>query len=234
MHTREQRSPLLEVRQLKKQFHLHLVDGRIIEPFADLSFQVEKGELFIISGKSGIGKTTILKCIYRTYLTTSGDIWYDSQFFGRVNIATASEEVVMKLREHELAFCSQFLKVLPRVPAVAVAAEPLVRLGMAREEAHREAEKWLRRLGIEESRWQASPVTFSGGEQQRLNLARAFIARPRFLLLDEPTASLDAISKSIVLEMIGEARAAGVTILTVSHDTTTMEPLADKIYWLNV
>jgi alpha-D-ribose 1-methylphosphonate 5-triphosphate synthase subunit PhnL len=232
MHNVEQTQPILEVCHLKKAFHLHLVDGRVIEPFVDISFQVGKGELFMISGKSGIGKTTILKCIYRTYLTTGGDIWYSSQHFERVNMATASEDTVMKLREHELAFCSQFLKVLPRVPAIDVTAEPLVQRGMERSEARKEAERWLRRLGIEQSRWQASPVTFSGGEQQRLNLARAFIARPRFLLLDEPTASLDATSKSIVLEMIREARGAGVTILTVSHDTAAMAPLADNVYWL--
>ena len=224
---------MLDVRQLKKDFHMHLVDGRIIEPFSDLSFVVRRGELFMISGKSGAGKTTILKCIYRTYLTTSGEIWYDSQQFGRVDIALASEDIVMQLRERELGFCSQFLKVLPRVPAIDVTAEPLVRRGMLREEARDEAARWLRRLGIEESRWQASPITFSGGEQQRLNLARAFIAAPRLLLLDEPTASLDAVSKAIVVEMISEARAAGVTILTVSHDTAAMQPIADEIFWLN-
>ncbi|HYU73825.1 MAG TPA: ATP-binding cassette domain-containing protein [Ktedonobacteraceae bacterium] len=144
-----------------------------------------------------------------------------------------SEDVVVKLRERELGFCSQFLKVLPRVSAIDVTAEPLVRCGMPREDARNEATRWLRRLGIEESRWQASPITFSGGEQQRLNLARAFIAAPRFLLLDEPTASLDVVSKSIVLEMISEARTAGVTILTVSHDTAAMQPIADEIYWLD-
>lgn len=224
---------MLDVRQLKKDFHMHLVDGRIIEPFSDLSFVVRRGELFMISGKSGAGKTTILKCIYRTYLTTSGAIWYDSQQFGRVDIALASEDIVMQLRERELGFCSQFLKVLPRVSAIDVTAEPLVRRGMRREEARAEATRWLRRLGIEESRWQASPITFSGGEQQRLNLARAFIAAPRLLLLDEPTASLDAVSKAIVLAMISEARAAGVTILTVSHDTAAMQPIADEILWLN-
>lgn len=232
MHTIKQTQPILEVCHLTKAFHLHLVDGRSIEPCADISFQVGNGELFMISGKSGIGKTTVLKCIYRTYLTTSGDIWYNSQSFERVNIATASEELVLQLREHELAFCSQFLKVLPRVPAVDITAEPLIRRGMARAEARAEAERWLQRLGIEQSRWQASPVTFSGGEQQRVNLARAFIARPRLLLLDEPTASLDAMSKLIVLEMIREARAAGMTILAVSHDTAAMEPLADHVYWL--
>ena len=232
MYQGEQTQPILEVCHLKKTFHLHLVDGRLIEPFADVSFRVERGQFFLISGKSGIGKTSILKCIYRTYLTTSGEIWYASHLFGRVDIAAASEKTVRELREHELAFCSQFLHILPRVSALDVTAEPLVRLGLERSEARAEARRWLRRLGIEESRWQASPITFSGGEQQRLNLARAFIACPRFLLLDEPTASLDALSKSIVLEMMSEARAAGVTILTVSHDIATMERLADNVYWL--
>ncbi len=225
---------LLEVRNLVKQFQLHLVDGRIITPFAGISFIVRPGQLFVISGKSGIGKTTILKCIYRTYLTTSGAIWYDSALFGRVDMVTATEETVIQLREQELGFCSQFLKALPRVPALDITAEPRVRRGVEREQAREMAAHWLRRLGIEESRWQASPVTFSGGEQQRLNLARAFIADPRLLLLDEPTASLDAISKSIVLEMIAEAKARGVTILTVSHDTESLNALADEMYWLKI
>jgi alpha-D-ribose 1-methylphosphonate 5-triphosphate synthase subunit PhnL len=228
----ERTQPILEVRQLKKDFHMHLIDGRILRPFADLSFQVQKGQLFMIGGKSGAGKTTILKCVYRTYLTTGGAIWYESQQFGRVNIATAPEEMIIKLRARELGYCSQFLKILPRVPALDVTAEPLIRCGVPRQEALGQAAQWLRRLDIEESRWQASPMTFSGGEQQRLNLARAFIAAPRFLLLDEPTASLDAISKSIVLEMISEAKRAGVTILAVSHDTAVMEPLADEIFHL--
>ena len=228
----DQLQPILAVRKLKKDFHMHLVDGRIIEPFSDITFDVESGKLFIISGKSGAGKTSILKCIYRTYLTTSGEIWYSSRLFGRVNIATASEDVVVRLRERELGYCSQFLKVLPRVPAVDVTAEPLIRCGISPADAQSEAAKWLKRLGIEESRWQASPVTFSGGEQQRLNLARAFIAAPRLLLLDEPTASLDARSKAIVLEMIGEAKAAGVTIVTVSHDTASLASLADDSFVL--
>lgn len=224
--------PLLEVCHLKKDFHMHLVDGRLIEPLHDISFQVKPGTLFIIKGKSGAGKTSILKCIYRTYLTTSGDIWYNSKEYGRVNIAIAHEDVVVKLRERELGFCSQFLRVLPRVSAIDVTAEPLVKLGMEREAARDEAMRWLARLGIEESRWQASPVTFSGGEQQRLNLARAFIAAPRLLLLDEPTASLDPLSKSIVLDMIGEAKATGVTILTVSHDVESLQVLAEQMYAL--
>ncbi len=213
---------------------MHLVDGRVISPFIDISFQVRPGQLFMIGGKSGAGKTTILKCVYRTYLTTGGAIWYDSQLYGRVNIATASEAIITKLRTRELGYCSQFLRVLPRVPALDVTAEPLIGCGVPRQEALQEAARWLKRLQIEESRWQASPITFSGGEQQRLNLARAFIAAPRFLLLDEPTASLDTVSKSIVLEIISEAKRAGVTILAVSHDIVSMQSLADEVYQLEV
>jgi alpha-D-ribose 1-methylphosphonate 5-triphosphate synthase subunit PhnL len=223
---------LLEVENLHKQFELHLLDGRVIEPFARISFKAWHGRLMLISGKSGAGKTTILKCIYRTYLTNGGHIWYNSPEFGRLDLATSSEAVILRLREHELGYCSQFLKVLPRVPALDVAAEPLLRQGVSLAEARERASGWLARLGIEESRWQAYPVTFSGGEQQRLNVARAFIASPRLLLLDEPTASLDAHSKAIVLEMIKEAKAAGVAIVTVSHDTEALKSLADEVYLL--
>src|ERR1700730_11969541 len=118
MQTIEQTRPILEVCQFKKDFHMHLIDGRILKPFANLSFQVQKGQLFMIGGKSGAGNTTILKCIYRTYLTTSGAIWYESQQFGRVNIATASEAMIIKLRARELGYCSQFLKILTRVRAL--------------------------------------------------------------------------------------------------------------------
>jgi alpha-D-ribose 1-methylphosphonate 5-triphosphate synthase subunit PhnL len=220
-------APILEVRDLAKAFTLHTVDGRVIQPLSGISFAVQPGALFLIRGKSGIGKTTILKCIFRTYLATGGEIWYNSALYGRVDLKTASEAAIIALREHELGYSSQFLKVLPRVAALDVTAEPLVRRGMDRTAAREEAVRWLQRLEIEESRWQASPIAFSGGEQQRLNIARAFIATPRLLLLDEPTASLDPRSKSIVLEMIAEARALGVTVLTVSHDVEQLEMLAD-------
>src|SRR5437762_2414135 len=132
---------------------------------------IEHIQYIKISSKSGMVKTTILKCIYRTCLTTSGNIWYDSQYFDRMNIATASEDIVMKLREHELSFYSQFLKVLPRISAVDVTVEPLIQRGMERSEARKEVERWQRRLGIEQSCWQARPVIFSSGKPQRLNLA---------------------------------------------------------------
>jgi alpha-D-ribose 1-methylphosphonate 5-triphosphate synthase subunit PhnL len=220
-------TPLLEVRDLSKRFQLHLLDGRVLEAFHDISFTVSPGELFLISGVSGAGKTSILKCIYRTYLATIGQIWFDSLLLGRLDMAMAPESVVVKLRERELGYCSQFLKVLPRVSALDVVAEPLLRRGVTRDAASDRAANWLRRLGIGDWLWMASPLTFSGGEQQRVNLARAFIGHPRLLLLDEPTASLDSTSKGIVIESIAEAKAEGVTIITVSHDREAIVGIAD-------
>ena len=225
-------APLLEVDNLQKQFQMHLLDGRLIEPFEGISFRVWSGKLMLVGGKSGAGKTTVLKCIYRTYLSSGGHIWFMSDEFGRLDVAAAPERTVLRLREHEIGYCSQFLKVLPRVSALDLAAEPLLRQGWELEAARAEAGRWLARLGIEESRWQAYPVTFSGGEQQRLNLIRAFITAPRLLLLDEPTASLDAKSKEIVLDLIAEAKTAGVAIVTVSHDLAAIQALADDTYRL--
>jgi alpha-D-ribose 1-methylphosphonate 5-triphosphate synthase subunit PhnL len=160
-------------------------------------------------------------------LISTGEIWFDSVQFGCIDIAQAADSVILRLREREIGYCSQFLKVLPRVSAIDVISEPLIRQGMSQVDAHEQACQWLTRLGIREALWHASPVTFSGGEQQRINLGRAFIAAPRLLLLDEPTASLDANSKQIVVDMIHHARTNGTAVLTVSHDLDTLVKLAD-------
>ena len=228
-----EKRPILDVQELRKQFVLHMNGGSTIEPLDGISFRVVPGTVFLISGKSGAGKTSILKCIYRTYLTTAGAILYESQVLGRVDLATADEATIRALREQEIGYCSQFLRVLPRVSALDIAAEPMLRRGVAEDEARARAAGWLARLDVAESRWQAYPVTFSGGEQQRLNVIRALIAAPRLLLLDEPTASLDTYSKSIVLDMIADAKRAGVTIVVVSHDSQAFEGLADDGYMMD-
>jgi alpha-D-ribose 1-methylphosphonate 5-triphosphate synthase subunit PhnL len=224
---------MLEVWELSKLFRRHLLGGQVLEALNGISFAVSPGELFLISGVSGAGKTSILKCIYRTYLATTGTIWFDSLLFGRLDMAAAPETIVIKLRERELGYCSQFLKVLPRVSSLEVVSEPLLRSGIAREAARDLAAYWLRRLRIAESHWMASPLTFSGGEQQRVNLARALIGHPRLLLLDEPTASLDSDSKEIVIESIAEAKTGGVTIITVSHDREAIASIADAGFSLS-
>lgn len=218
---------LLDVQELHKAFTLHLIDGRTLAPLQGVSFRVAPQEHFLIYGRSGIGKTSILKCIYRSYLATEGRIWFDSQRYGRIDLVQAGESVVLQLREREIGYCSQFLRVLPRVPAIDVICEPLYRQGIPRDEAHAIGRQWLRDLGIRPHLWQASPVTFSGGEQQRINLGRAFIAAPRLLLLDEPTASLDGDAKQVVVGMIRAAQARGTAVISVSHDLAVLGPCAD-------
>ncbi|MDW8405909.1 ATP-binding cassette domain-containing protein, partial [Chloroflexus sp.] len=153
---------LLEVCNLHKSFTLHLIDGRVITPVRDVSLSVAAGEHLLIYGRSGMGKTSILKCIYRTYLPTAGHIWFDSQQFGRIDLSRAAESVILSLREREIGFCSQFLRVLPRVSALDTLCEPLYRQGMDRAAAQAIGREWLQRLGISPALWQASPLTFSG------------------------------------------------------------------------
>jgi alpha-D-ribose 1-methylphosphonate 5-triphosphate synthase subunit PhnL len=221
-------TPLLQVRDLNKSFFLHMIDGRKIDPIKQVSFDVAPNQHFLIWGRSGVGKTSILKCVYRSYLASSGEIWFDSHQFGKVDLVKSDESTILRLRQHEIGYCSQFLKVLPRVAALDVITEPLMRNGIERQAAYEKGRDWLERLGIKEGLWHASPVTFSGGEQQRINLGRAFIAAPRLLLLDEPTASLDSNSKQIIVDMIDYARANGTAVLTVSHDLDTLAKLADN------
>lgn len=221
-------TPIVEVRDLNKSFVLHLIDGRTISPVQSMSFTVFPGQHFLIWGRSGVGKTSVLKCIYRTYISTSGSILYHSAHHGVIDMTTIPERVVLELREQEIGYCSQFLKVLPRVSALDIMTEPLRRMGMDKEQAREQGSGWLTRLRIAPHLWQASPVTFSGGEQQRINLGRAFIGKPRLLLLDEPTASLDSGSKQIVLDLIHDAKAHGTTVVTVSHDIDTLSTLADQ------
>jgi alpha-D-ribose 1-methylphosphonate 5-triphosphate synthase subunit PhnL len=219
--------PILKVSGLTKTFVLHLIDGRSITPVADLAFDVWPAQHFLISGRSGIGKTSILKCIYRSYLASAGEIWFDSLLAGPIELIHADESTILRVREREIGYCAQFLRVLPRIAALDILAEPLMRQGATRQAARDESAAWLQRLGIAEPLWHASPVTFSGGEQQRINLGRAFIAAPRLLLLDEPTASLDGASRQVVIQLIDDARQRGITVLTVSHDLDTLLPSAD-------
>jgi alpha-D-ribose 1-methylphosphonate 5-triphosphate synthase subunit PhnL len=220
--------PLLAVRQLSKSFTLHLIDGRTIAPLQNLSLDVGACRHFLIHGRSGIGKTSILKCIYRSYRADSGTILFDSALYGPIDLVSVDDSTMLQIREHEIGYCSQFLRVLPRVSALDTICEPLYRQGMDREQAQQIGVEWLQRLEIRRHLWQAGPATFSGGEQQRINLGRAFIAAPRLLLLDEPTASLDGASKQIVVELIRDAQRSGTTIISVSHDIAVLGAAADQ------
>lgn len=225
---------LLKVDNLSKVFNIHIIGDKVIEGCNDISFVVERGEFLGISGPSGAGKSTILKCIYRTYLPTDGDIWYDSVLYGQVNLAAIADHMVIGLRHKEIGYVSQFLKVIPRVSAIDIVAEPLLlKNGASPEEAKTKAGGLLERLNIPKKLFDAYPVTFSGGEQQRVNIARAIIWKPRLLLLDEPIASLDKGSAAIVVDLLKELRGEGTSMIGIFHDNELMQSITNRICKVN-
>jgi len=223
---------LLNVENLSKTFCLHNLDGKVIHGVTNVSLQARKGEFVGLSGPSGAGKSSILKCIYRTYVPSAGRIWYDSPEMGRVDLASATEHDILRIRSREIGYVSQFLKVIPRVPAIEVVAEPLIGLGMPEAEAKVKAADLLGRLNVPERLFDAYPSTFSGGEQQRVNIARAIIWKPRLLLVDEPTASLDRRSADLVVDELMTMRAEGVAMIGILHDRELMAMIADRVYQL--
>lgn len=226
-------APLLEVRHLDKTFQLHVRQGQRVQALADINFVLHEGEALGLAGKSGSGKSTLMKCVYRTYLPSAGELLYRRADGSLVDLAAAGEHDVLSLRRGEITYCSQFLQVIPRVPALEVVAEPLVRRGVDRAEALTLARGALARLALPEELWDGFPSTFSGGEQQRVNIARAVVASPRLLLLDEPTASLDVETKNAVISLIGELRERGASMLVITHDDYTMKRLASRQLLLN-
>ena len=223
---------MLQVEHLSKTFTLHMLAQKRIHGFVDIGFKVKAGRALVLSAPSGMGKSSILKCIYRTYIPSKGAISYQSASMGRVDLATLDEHRIIRLRRSEISYVTQFLKVLPRVTTVDIVAEPLVIQGMSQKEARDMAQRYLVRLKIPARLFDAFPVTFSGGEQQRVNIARAVIGRPRLLLLDEPTASLDDSATSVVLEMLQELKEQGTAMIAVFHDRSVAERIADNFYLL--
>ncbi|AYL94469.1 phosphonate C-P lyase system protein PhnL [Mucilaginibacter celer] len=218
---------ILEVNDLSKVFNLHILNNKKIEALADINFTMKEGEIIGLTGKSGSGKSSLMKCIYRTYLASSGEIIYKSND-GSLDLVKADDHRVIELRKTEINYCSQFLSVIPRVTAVDVVCENLFRVEKNKEVARSKAKEMLEELALPGELFDAFPVTFSGGEQQRINVARAIIASPRFLLIDEPTASLDARTKDVVIDMILGLKQNGTSVLCISHDEYTLERLCDR------
>lgn len=221
---------MIKIENLSKTFNLHILNDKELCAFNKISFELDEGEFLGLSGPSGAGKSSILKCIYRTYLPTGGHIWYDSIAMGKVDLASATEHDVLKLRSQEIGYVSQFLKVIPRVPALDIVAEPLLCAGVSQESARKQAADLLSRLNIPDRLFDAYPSTFSGGEQQRINIARAVIWKPRLLLLDEPTASLDKQSSGLVVEELMKMRDQGTAMVGILHDRELMSSISDRIY----
>lgn len=220
--------PLLEILDLHKTFELHIRNGKQVLALHGINLALAEGEVLGLAGKSGSGKSSLMKCVYRTYLPSAGRILFRHADGSRLDLARATEHEVLAIRRREMTYCSQFLQVIPRVAALEVVAEPMLRRGMERAAALREVKRVFERLSLPEELWDAFPATFSGGEQQRVNIARAIVARPRLLLLDEPTASLDLETKDAVIAMIGDLGSHGTSMLVITHDTYTMERLATR------
>jgi alpha-D-ribose 1-methylphosphonate 5-triphosphate synthase subunit PhnL len=218
---------ILEVNDLSKVFHLHILNNKRIEALKKINFTMKEGEIIGLTGKSGSGKSSLMKCIYRTYLASSGEIIYSSAD-GAIDLVKADDHQIIELRKKEITYCSQFLSVIPRVPAVDVVCDNLFRFEKDKQAARNKAKEMLESLGLPSELWDAFPVTFSGGEQQRINVARAIIAEPRFLLIDEPTASLDNRTKDVVIDLILNLKKNGTSVLCISHDEYTLERLVDR------
>ncbi|MEM1393369.1 MAG: phosphonate C-P lyase system protein PhnL [Cyanobacteria bacterium P01_H01_bin.150] len=219
---------ILQVQELKKEFSLH-EQNKVLPGFQSISFNVKFGKLTALVGTSGAGKSSLLKCIYRTYLSQSGKINYLTATGDWLNLATVSEYEVLKLRQNEISFVTQFLHCLPRQTTLNVVAKPLFDLGYERNKAIEKAAILLQKIQLPERLWKISPATFSGGEKQRVNLARGMIMNPRLLLLDEPTASLDADTSQLVIELIQSVKQTGTGIIAVFHDKELIKTLADEI-----
>ena len=224
---------MLHVESLSKHFTLHLRGGLELPVLKSVSLQVNAGECVALLGASGQGKSTLMKCLYGSYGADSGAIWLEAQD-GRVDIAQATPQQMIALRRRDIAYVSQFLRAVPRVPALDVVAErwlqarPETDADTAQEQARDEARALFARLNLPSSLWDLPPATFSGGEQQRVNIARGFIEPARLLLLDEPTASLDAANRRVVIELIREAREAGAAVVGIFHDEEVRDAVANR------
>jgi alpha-D-ribose 1-methylphosphonate 5-triphosphate synthase subunit PhnL len=147
----------------------------------------------------------------------------------QLDLAKAEPRDILSVRRTTIGYVSQFLRAVPRVASIDVVAEPLIVNGMARPEARDRAGALLRRLNIPERLWALPPSTFSGGEQQRVNIARGFISDLPILLLDEPTASLDAANRAVVVDLIDQKKRAGVAMVAIVHDDEIRHLIADRV-----
>ena len=209
---------------VSKQFTLHNQGGAVIPVMEGASLRVAPGECVALIGASGAGKSTLMRMIWGNYLAASGSI-----MVGTTDVARAAPREIIALRRATLGYVSQFLRVVPRVPTVDVVAEPLLTVGIPAAEARTSAETMLARLNIPQRLWSLSPTTFSGGEQQRVNIARGFIHPYPALLLDEPTASLDAANREVVLSLIEDAKARNTAIIGIFHDEAARNRVCDRV-----
>jgi len=220
---------MLRIDNLAKTFLLHNQGSKKLPVFQNISFQVKAGECLVLTGASGTGKSTLLRAIYANYLVQSGtiNIRHENKW---VDLASASPHEVLDIRKKTLGYVSQFLRVIPRISAIDLVCEPLLVQGKLIKPAKAQAKKLLNKLSIPESLWDLPPATFSGGEQQRVNIARTLIQDYPILLLDEPTASLDEKNRDAVIELINEVRNQGTAVVGIFHDKYVRESVGTKMF----
>src|SRR5881394_3593366 len=219
---------MIDITNAEKTFTMHLQGGVQLPVVRGVSFQVMPGECVVLSGPSGAGKSSILKMMFGNYRCDGGRIGVRHQG-SLIDLASAEPRQILSVRRSTIGYVSQFLRAVPRVATLDVVAEPLLAAGVARSEAHRQAGALLRTLNIPERLWPLPPSTFSGGEQQRVNIARGFISGLPILLLDEPTASLDAANRAVVVDLIEEKKRKGVAMVAIVHDDEIRHLIADRI-----
>ncbi|MDO5416076.1 MAG: ATP-binding cassette domain-containing protein [Lachnospiraceae bacterium] len=220
---------ILRIENLAKNFKIHNADKEI-RSCQNVNMSLEEGQFIGIVGLSGAGKSTILKCINRTYLATTGRILYNSQAFGEIDMTSASEREILYLRKNEIGYVSQFLNVMPRTTAKEHVMSALLDGGVSGDEAREKAEEMLRYFRLSENLWDIYPNTFSGGERLRLNLAHTMVRQPRLMLLDEPTASLDNKTKVLVKDMLIKLKRQGTSMIGIFHDLEFMDGLCDQVF----
>ena len=214
---------MIELNNVSKTFTLHNQNAAVIEVLSRVSLSVAPGECVALVGNSGAGKSTLMRMIYGNYRAQGGRIVING-----VDLVKAEPREIIRLRREVLGYVSQFLRVVPRVPTLDVVAEPLLALGEDATVAKQRAAELLARLNIPEALWSLSPTTFSGGEQQRVNIARGFTHGYPAMLLDEPTASLDAANREVVIGLIEEAKQGGTAILGIFHDEMARNQVCNR------
>ncbi|PHQ71909.1 MAG: phosphonate C-P lyase system protein PhnL [Sneathiella sp.] len=217
-------SEMMRVENIAKSFTLHVQQGAVIPVFKNINMTMNAGDCIALTGASGAGKSTFMRMVYANYVCHEGNIFV-RHLNDWVDMVHAEPHTILNVRRHTLGYVSQFLRVIPRVSTLDVVMEPMKIFGIAAEEAQVKAEGLLARLNIPPALWSLSPLTFSGGEQQRVNIARGFATEYPIMLLDEPTASLDAENKAIVLDLITEAKDRGTAILGIFHDAAARDAI---------
>jgi alpha-D-ribose 1-methylphosphonate 5-triphosphate synthase subunit PhnL len=219
---------MIDVSGISKSFTLHLRDGAVLPVLSDVNFAVTAGECAVLGGVSGIGKSSLLRMIFGNYAADAGriDVRDGAEM---VDVVTASPRRIVDLRRHAMSYVSQFLRVIPRVGSLDIVTRAALEVGLDPSEARGRSQDLLSRLKIPKSLWTLPPATFSGGEQQRINLARSFVVPRPIMLLDEPTASLDAANRQVVIGLIRDAKATGTSILGIFHDEDVRGEVADRI-----